>query len=190
MKCDFGTARDFPLFLVSFQLSPPTGRRQEEKEKQWRKGENHSEFLFKSYNAQIRSQFDVILLGCKNLDLVRLNWVKMHQVYIKIHNYGNLTALWMSFQSKKRPPLNVNCCVFTGEIQEEEEKEAQETRQEKEKEGSISIGLWARLTTVALRCSWPLGSSLVVLLFVLPLNTKNLSHPASVATWSRRPTDL
>lgn len=31
--------------------------------------------------------------------------------------------------------------LFTGQIQEEEEKEAQETWQEKEKEGSISVRL-------------------------------------------------
>lgn len=36
--------------------------------------------------------------------------------------------------------------MFTGQIQEEEEKEAQETRQEKEKEGGLSVGLGARLT--------------------------------------------
>ncbi len=47
------------------------------------------------------------------------------------------------------------CFTVTGQIQEEEEKETQETRQKKEKEGSISVRLGARLTTVALRFSHP-----------------------------------
>lgn len=45
-----------------------------------------------------------------------------------------------------RPNLkvpNIHCFVFTGQIQEKEEKEAQETRQEKEKEGSVSVRLRA-----------------------------------------------
>lgn len=51
--------------------------------------------------------------------------------------------------------LILKCFMFTGQIQEEEEKEAQETRQKKEKEGSISVRLGARLITVTLRCSHP-----------------------------------
>ena len=68
--------------------------------------------------------------------------------------------------------------MHTGQILEEEEKEAQETRQKKEKEGSISVQLRARLKNVALRFSH--DSSQVVLF--LPLTTKNFSHPALVIT--------
>lgn len=68
--------------------------------------------------------------------------------------------------------------MFTGQIQEEKEKEAQETWQKKEKEGGIPVRLGARLATVALRFTHLPDSSLVVLF--LPLTSKNLSHPAPV----------
>lgn len=81
-------------------------------------------------------------------------------------------------KEKNLEVLNVKCFTFTGQVQEEEEKEAQETWQKKEKEGSVSVRLRARLTTVALRFSHPPDNSLVVLL--LPLTSKNVSHPALV----------
>lgn len=74
---------------------------------------------------------------------------------------------------------NVKCFTFTGQIQEEEEKEAQETRQKKEKEDCISVRLGAQLTTVALQFPHPPDSSLVL---CLPLTSKNFTHPASVIT--------
>lgn len=76
--------------------------------------------------------------------------------------------------------LNVNCYTLAGQIQEEKEKEAQETWQKKEKEGSISVGLRAWLTTViyGFSLSWLFTSSV----YFLPLTTKNFSHPASVIT--------
>lgn len=49
----------------------------------------------------------------------------------------------------KTPAVLNKHFLHAGQIQEEEEKEAQETWQEKEKEGSISVGLRARLTAVA-----------------------------------------
>lgn len=75
--------------------------------------------------------------------------------------------------------------ILTGQIQEEEEKEAQETWQEKEKEGGVSVGLGARLAEAALS-----PNSQLVVLF-LPLASKQTSP---IQLWSsrlkKRPTDL
>lgn len=47
--------------------------------------------------------------------------------------------------------MKIKYLLFPGQIQEEEEKETQETWQKKEEEGSISVRVRARLTTVPLR---------------------------------------
>lgn len=115
----------FPSLISTFPTHRETPRRKREAVKKRRKSQWVS-FTFLSYNAQIRSQFDVIQLGCKNLYLVRLNWVKMHQVYIKIHNYGNLTALWMSFKAK-----NVPCLMWIAVCSQEKSKKKRKKKHKK-----------------------------------------------------------